>query len=49
MTDAIFEAGFLVERLVEPMPNAELAQRDPDNYKRMTTQPRFLFFRLKPI
>jgi SAM-dependent methyltransferase len=48
MTESIHAAGFLIERLVEPMPRAELARRDPDSYKRVTTQPRFIFFRLKP-
>lgn len=49
MTEAIYEAGFLVERLIEPTPDPELSRRDPDKYRLIATQPRFLFFRLKPI
>ncbi|MHB1533296.1 MAG: class I SAM-dependent methyltransferase [Acidimicrobiales bacterium] len=48
MAEAIHQAGFLIERLVEPMPDLELSRRDPDKYRLITTQPRFLFFRLKP-
>ena len=46
MTAAISKAGFVIDRLVEPEPAAELAQRDPLNYKKIRTSPRFLFFRL---
>jgi SAM-dependent methyltransferase len=46
MTQAIHEAGFMIERLVEPMPEPELSKRDPNTYQLLTTQPRFLFFRL---
>lgn len=48
-TDAIHEAGFLIERLVEPMPDPGLSQRDPDSYRSIMTQPCFLFFRLTPV
>jgi ubiquinone/menaquinone biosynthesis C-methylase UbiE len=48
MTEAINEAGFVIEHLVEPMPEADLRERDPASYELMTTQPRFLFFRLSP-
>ncbi len=48
MTEAIEAAGFLIERLVEPMPDSELAQRDSASYQLLTTLPRFLFFRLVP-
>jgi SAM-dependent methyltransferase len=46
MTAAISEAGFVIDRLTEPEPAAELAQRDPRDYDRIRTSPRFLFFRL---
>lgn len=49
MSEAIRQAGFVIERLVEPMPDARLRQSDPDNYALLTTQPRFLFFRLRPV
>jgi ubiquinone/menaquinone biosynthesis C-methylase UbiE len=46
MTTAISTAGFVIDRLVEPAPAAELRQRDPQNYEKIRTSPRFVFFRL---
>jgi hypothetical protein len=40
--------GFIIERLVEPEPSPELAERDPETYQLIRTEPRFLFFRLMP-
>jgi SAM-dependent methyltransferase len=48
MCDAIASAGFVIERLTEPMPLPELASRDPDKYQSLRTEPSFLFFRLRP-
>ncbi len=48
MSDAIWQAGFVVERLVEPTPADDLQARDPEAYHKIVTQPRFLFFRLRP-
>ena len=47
MTDAVASAGFLVERLVEPAPSAELREQDPKAYQQLATAPQFLFFRLR--
>jgi ubiquinone/menaquinone biosynthesis C-methylase UbiE len=46
MCDAITQAGFLIERLVEPQPSGELSGRDPAMFEVLRTKPRFLFFRL---
>jgi len=48
---AISDAGFLIDRLTEPQPLPELAQRRPDEHRWLTTTPNFLFFRLvkRPI
>jgi ubiquinone/menaquinone biosynthesis C-methylase UbiE len=46
MTAAISSAGFVIDRLVEPDPSPELRQRDPQDYDKIRTRPRFLFFRL---
>jgi SAM-dependent methyltransferase len=46
MTAAIAEAGFVIDRLVEPAAVPELRHRDPDDYQRLLTSPVFLFFRL---
>ncbi|HET9732500.1 MAG TPA: class I SAM-dependent methyltransferase [Acidimicrobiales bacterium] len=45
---AVAAAGFLIERLVEPPPPPALAEVDPDSYRRIATEPAFLFFRLLP-
>jgi ubiquinone/menaquinone biosynthesis C-methylase UbiE len=46
MTSAISQAGFIIDRLVEPMPLPGLQEREPAAYRRLTTTPGFLFFRL---
>jgi SAM-dependent methyltransferase len=46
ITQAISDAGFLIDRLTEPQPLPELAQRRPDEHRWLTTTPNFLFFRL---
>jgi SAM-dependent methyltransferase len=46
MTEAITEAGFLIDRLTEPQPLPELAKHEPDDHHWLTTHPNFLFFRL---
>ncbi|MGH3403930.1 MAG: class I SAM-dependent methyltransferase [Streptosporangiaceae bacterium] len=48
MTEAIAAAGFVIERLTEPEPAARLAELDPRADHSIRTQPRFLFFRLRP-
>ncbi len=39
-------AGFLIERLVEPQPLAEMADRFPEDYERLRREPGFVVFRL---
>jgi ubiquinone/menaquinone biosynthesis C-methylase UbiE len=48
MCAAITAAGLVIEQLVEPMPDRELERREPAMFENLTTQPRFLFFRLRP-
>ena len=40
------DAGFLIERLVEPLPRPEMASRYPEDYERLTKDPGFIAFRL---
>jgi hypothetical protein len=47
-TDAISEAGFLIDRLVEARPNPELEMRDPSAFQELTTRPFFMHLRLRP-
>jgi SAM-dependent methyltransferase len=46
ITQAVSDAGFLIDRLIEPQPLPELAQRDPEEHRLLTVTPSFLFFRL---
>jgi ubiquinone/menaquinone biosynthesis C-methylase UbiE len=48
MCEAVSGAGFLIERLVEPVSSPEMAAHDPVAYEEVRTKPRFLFFRLRP-
>jgi SAM-dependent methyltransferase len=47
-TDAVSEAGFLIDRLVEASPNPELEIRDPSAFQELTTRPYFMHLRLRP-
>jgi ubiquinone/menaquinone biosynthesis C-methylase UbiE len=47
MTEAIWSAGFVIERLVEPAPRESLRERDAEAYELILLRPRFLFFRLR--
>jgi SAM-dependent methyltransferase len=44
LTEALYQAGFLIERMIEPQPQAGLKQ-DPELYALITTRPWFLFVR----
>jgi SAM-dependent methyltransferase len=44
----IAAAGFLIERLLEPRPAPEAAAIDPQDYERLSREPGFLAFRLRP-
>jgi hypothetical protein len=47
--DAIFQAGFLIERLLEPRPAPEAAAVDPAEYEKLSHEPRgFIAFRQVP-
>ncbi|CAM3049350.1 class I SAM-dependent methyltransferase [Vibrio rarus] len=42
---AIHDAGFVVSQLSEGAPSPEIADRDPETYLRLTTQPSFVYMR----
>ena len=46
MTRAMREAGFAIERIEEPAPDPALRDLDPEAWRSLTTQPRFIFFAL---
>lgn len=43
---AVADAGFLIERLVEPLPAAGMAQRYPKDDAQLRQRPAFLVLRL---
>lgn len=47
MMDEIQAAGFEIDNIQEPMPAPSAAEKFPDGYKKLTTQPRFIFLVLK--
>ncbi|MGH7918370.1 MAG: methyltransferase domain-containing protein [Candidatus Dormibacteraceae bacterium] len=48
MTDAFLDAGFSIERVTEPAPATAMRTRFPEAFRRLSTAPAFLFFRLRP-
>ncbi len=47
LCDEFADAGFVIERLLEPQPTPEAEALDPDDYERLTTSPGFIVFRLR--
>jgi len=43
------EAGFLIERIVEPRPLPQAKTIDPEDYERLQRSPNFIAFRLVPL
>lgn len=46
MTAEFAQAGFVIERLVEPAPQPEMAESHPESFDRLSTEPGFILFRL---
>jgi SAM-dependent methyltransferase len=47
LTEPLADAGFVIERLCEPMPNEELKLQDPKGYDRLRRLPAFIFVRAR--
>ncbi len=45
--DEFCEAGFLVERIVEPQPGPDMATRFPETHEKLSLHPSFIMFRLR--
>jgi hypothetical protein len=43
------DAGFAIERMVEPIPTDAFRDARPDHYERMLRQPNFLLIRARPM
>jgi SAM-dependent methyltransferase len=47
MLGPLLEAGFVLERLLEPRPVPEFEEQDPADYEKLLRQPGFVCFRLR--
>jgi SAM-dependent methyltransferase len=43
----VLEAGFTIEKLLEPMPTEQFKSADPEGYAKLTRRPQFLFIRAR--
>lgn len=48
MTEALHEAGFLIERLVEARPTKKYKEADPEGYEKVSRRPSFICIRAIP-
>jgi hypothetical protein len=49
MVNPLVEAGFVLERILEPVPTEQFRDREPEAYKALTRRPGFMCVRaLKP-
>ncbi len=48
ISSALSDAGFVIERLVEPVPTGELRRAKPDSYADLMRQPEFLLVLARP-
>jgi SAM-dependent methyltransferase len=47
ITEALWQTGFVMERLIEPLPTPEFEQADPKNYAKLMNQPGFIAIRAR--
>jgi SAM-dependent methyltransferase len=48
LTNEFYEAGFVIDRLVEPVPVAEMARSHPATFEKLSAAPNFILFTLRP-
>ena len=46
-TEGLWQAGFVIERLVEPRPTPEFKQADPEDYEKLMHMPAFMCIRAR--
>ena len=47
LSDEFAEAGFVIERLVEPLPDPAMATSHPETFEVLSSLPAFVLFRLR--
>lgn len=47
ITEPLVGAGFVIDRICEPMPSEELRAKDPTGYERLRRNPAFIFVRAR--
>jgi SAM-dependent methyltransferase len=49
LTEALWRAGFVIERMIEPLPNDAFKQADPEHYAELMEFPVFLCIRARKV
>lgn len=49
ITEALWRAGFVIERLIEPQPTEEFRQASPDDYAKLMRWPAFMCIRARRV
>lgn len=47
LTEEFAAAGFMIERLIEPTPDPEMARSHPDDFAKLSGEPGFILFKLR--
>lgn len=47
LTEGLWQAGFVIERLTEPLPTEEFRQAEPENYEKLMKLPAFMCIRAR--
>jgi SAM-dependent methyltransferase len=48
LTEEFAAAGFVIARLLEPAPQPEMARTHPSAFEKLSTEPAFVLFQLRP-
>ncbi len=47
LTEEFTDAGFVIERLIEPTPDPEMKDSHPVTFEKLSSEPAFILFRLR--
>ena len=48
LTEEFSQAGFVIERLIEPAPDPAMERSHPETFERLSREPGFILFELRP-